>query len=202
MTQQTYTDSKGRLVPIGLMKEVDILRDDVVQELVKRAQDHSHSLARFKTSVLADIGAFIDLSAEKYDVHFGGHRGNVTLFSFDGRYKVHRQIQDSITFDERLQVAKELIDGCVRDWSRGADDKIKVLVEHAFQVDKTGKISIERVLGLRRLDIDDPQWRKAMHAIGESIQVVSSKTYIRFYERVGSDQWRPISLDLASVGVE
>ena len=55
-------------------------------------------------------------------------------------------------------------------------------------------------LALRRLDIRDEKWQKAMQAISESLQVVGSKEYIRFYERVGdSDQYQPISLDLATV---
>ena len=40
----------------------------------------------------------------------------------------------------------------------------------------------------------------AMKAISESLQVVGSKEYIRFYERIGSsDQYQPISLDIAAV---
>ena len=41
-----------------------------------------------------------------------------------------------------------------------------------------------------------------MLAIGEAVQVVSSKSYIRVYERVGdTDEYRPIALDIAGVGV-
>ncbi|ECZ4733075.1 DUF3164 family protein, partial [Salmonella enterica] len=53
---------------------------------------------------------------------------------------------------------------------------------------------------LRRLDITDERWLKAMDAIGEAVQVVGSRSYIRVYERVGdSDQYRPIALDIAGV---
>lgn len=39
-----------------------------------------------------------------------------------------------------------------------------------------------------------------MQAICESVQVVGTKTYMRFYERVdGSEQYTPISLDFASL---
>ena len=62
------------------------------------------------------------------------------------------------------------------------------------------KINTGRVLALRRLDIRDEKWQKAMMAIGESLQVVGSKEYVRFYERVGdSDQYQPINLDVAAV---
>jgi hypothetical protein len=39
-----------------------------------------------------------------------------------------------------------------------------------------------------------------MRAIADSIAVISTSTYVRFYERIeGTEQWRPISLDFASV---
>ena len=56
------------------------------------------------------------------------------------------------------------------------------------------------MLALRRLAIEDERWQRAMQAIGEACQVIGSKSYIRLYERIGdSDQFRPISLDLAGV---
>ncbi|RAP69965.1 DUF3164 family protein, partial [Candidatus Erwinia dacicola] len=39
-----------------------------------------------------------------------------------------------------------------------------------------------------------------MNALSEAVQVVGSKSYIRLYERIGdTDQYRPISLDVAGV---
>ena len=109
-------------------------------------------------------------------------------------------IAEHMVFDERLQAAKHLIDECIIDWSQGSRDEIKVLVQSAFQTDKEGKINTGRVLALRRLDIRDEKWQKAMQAIGESLQVVGSKEYVRFYERIGNtDQYQPISLDVAAV---
>jgi len=56
------------------------------------------------------------------------------------------------------------------------------------------------VLGLRKLDIEDPEWQRAMTAIADAIRVTSSKTYIRFYE-IDPDTGirRAIPLDLAAV---
>jgi hypothetical protein len=197
---QHLTDSKGRLVPLSMVKPVDLARDRVIADLVARAHDASFALARFKLWAVGELDAFLALSAEEYGITAGGAKGNVTLISFNGLRKVTRQIQDRITFDERLQAAKTLIDECVKEWSKGSDDKIQLLVQDAFQVDQTGKISTERVLGLRRIKIDDEKWLRAMNALTESIQVESSKSYLRFYERDTPEaQWRPISLDLAAL---
>ncbi|UTW12955.1 DUF3164 family protein [Marinobacterium rhizophilum] len=193
-------DQAGRLVPVSKIDEIDLTRNDLVGEIVGKALALQRAMAEFKLATLGDIEAFIDLGAERYDVQVGGKKGNVTLTSFDGRYKIQRAISENLVFDERLQVAKELIDQCINRWAQGSAAEIRALVTHAFQVDKEGKISTGRVLGLRRLAIEDVQWRQAMDAIADSIQVTGSKTYIRLYERVGpDDQFRPISLDLAAL---
>ncbi|MGQ0711013.1 MAG: DUF3164 family protein [Rhodoferax sp.] len=193
-------DAKGCLVPETMIKPIDLARDELVQELARLARIVSESLREFKTRVFSDINAFVDLSGEQYGVKLGGKKGNLTLYTFDGAFKVQVAIAEHMVFDERLQAAKHLIDECITDWSKGSRDEIKVLVQAAFQTDKEGKINTGRVLALRRLDIRDEKWQTAMKAIGESLQVVGSKEYVRFYERIGNtDQYRPISLDVAAV---
>lgn len=192
-------DAKGALIPLTMIKPIDLARDELVQELADKAKAQSAALRALKDQVFADIKAFVDLSAEKYDVQLGGKKGNITLYTFDGKYKVQVAISERMVFDERLQAAKALIDECITDWSQGSRDEIKVLVQSAFQTDQEGRINTGRVLSLRRMEIRDEKWQKAMDAIGESLQVVGSKEYVRFYERVAEDKYEPISLDLAAV---
>lgn len=192
-------DMRGRLIPDSQVKAIDIERSDLVERLIERAKQEQLRLREFKELAFGDIAAFIQLSAEQYEVVLGGTKGNVTLYSFDGRYKIVRQCQDYIRFDERLQAAKALIDECIQSWSSDSNINLKTLVLDAFQVDKEGKISTGRVLGLRRHNIDDPKWLQAMKAISDSIIVTDSKDYIRFYERDAENKYRAISLDFANV---
>lgn len=190
----------GTLVPESSIKPIDIARDELVHEIVARAQPLSGEIAEFKLRTFADIQAFVEMSAEQYGAKIGGNKGNVTLLSFDGRYKIQRAVSETITFGEQLQAAKALIDECIHAWSEGVNVNIRVLVNDAFQVDKEGNISIGRVFGLRRLEIKDAKWLSAMQAISDAVQVVSSKSYIRIYQRVGdSDKWEPVPLDVAAV---
>jgi hypothetical protein len=190
----------GSLVPESTIKPIDLARDQIVNEIVEKAKLVSNQIAEFKAGTFADIQAFIEMSSEQYGAKVGGVKGNVTLMSFDGRYKVQRSIAESISFSEQLQAAKVLIDECIHAWSEGANDNIRVLVNDAFQVDKEGNINIGRVLGLRRLNITDEKWKQAMQAIGDAVQVVGSKSYVRVYERVGdADKWNPIALDVAAI---
>lgn len=193
-------NAQGHLIPEAMIKPIDMARDELVQSIVQHAQKVSNSLAQFKAAVFGDIEAFIDLSAEQYGAKLGGKKGNVSLVSFDGRYKIQRAVQESIAFDERLQAARALIDECLRDWTEGARPEVVTLVNDAFRTDTKGEIRTARVLALRRLEITDERWLRAMQAIGDACMVVGSKSYIRVYERVGDTaEYRPISLDIAGV---
>jgi hypothetical protein len=193
-----WPDARGNLIPVATIKPIDQARDALVKELVTKAEGVRGTLAAFKASAFADIAAFVDLSAEAYGVNLGGKKGNVQLLSFDGRYKVIRAIQESITFDERLQAAKALIDQCLAEWTANARPELKAIINRAFEVDKAGNTNA--VLALRRMAFDDERWTTAMTAIAEAVQVTGSKSYIRVYQRVGStDQYAPIALDIAGV---
>lgn len=179
-------DAKGRLVPIGAIKERDLLCDDLVKGIVKRAKGLSDTVRVFKEQVAGDIDAFVQLSGEKYGVRMGGAKGNLSIISFDGKYKVLRAVSDHIEPDERIDIAKQLFDECVREWSEGARVEIKALVMDAFNVDKKGKVSLSNLLRLRSINIDDDKWRRAMDALNDSLQVIGSSVHIRVYERIGA----------------
>lgn len=190
--------NNGTLVPEETIRPIDLARDGLVQEIVAKARTMSGAIGEFKAEVMDSVQAFVELSAGEYGVQLGGAKGNVTLTSFDGRYKVLRAIQEHQAFDERLQAAKALIDACFADWTADARPEIKALIDRAFEIDQEGRVNVGRVLALRRIDIADERWQRAMKAIGESLLVVGSKSYIRVYERVGnSEAWRQIPLDVA-----
>ena len=195
-----WQDASGSLIPESKIKDIDKLRHQVVTDLCLMAEKSRDGLADFKARAMQEVAALVSTSMEQYGVKAGGEKGNVTLISFDGRYKLVRSMQDKLTFGEQLMAAKALIDECVHEWAHNADDNIKVLVNHAFQTDKEGKINTGRVLGLRRLEIRDAKWQSAMQAIADSIQIASTKPYVRFYKRNDiTGNYLPISLDVAAV---
>ncbi len=192
-------NAQGAWVPVSKIKPVDLLRDEVVVELTSKAKDMHQLLAHFKQEALDSVQTFVEISAERYGAKLGGKKGNITLRSFDGKARVALAIADRIVFDERLHVAKNLIDECIHTWSEGGNDNIRVLVNDAFQVDRQGNINTARILGLRRLDIKDAKWHEAMRAISDSVTTASTKEYIRFYVTDNDGTEYQIALDLAAV---
>ncbi len=193
-------DHKGHLVPINQIKPIDLMRDELVKGIVEEALVTQKQLRDFKFNAFGDVAAFIELSAERYDVQIGGKKGNATFYSFDGKYKIQRAVNENMTFDEGILAAKALIQECLDDWTQDSNGNLKALVNRAFEVDKEGNLSTNRILGLRQVQINnEPRWTKAMDAISNSLQVTDSKSYIRIYERDENGKYHPISLDIAVV---
>jgi hypothetical protein len=194
------TNALGHLVPIEQIQPIDLARDELVVEKAEKIKALQAQIRQLKGEIMGDIEAFVALAAEKYGATVGGQKGNVTLMSFDGRFKLRRQISENLTFDERLQAAKALIDECIREWTQGSRSELQALINDAFQVDKEGRINTGRILGLRRLNIDDERWHRAMDAISDSLQVTGTTAYFRLLERVGNgDRYVNVPLDMAAV---
>jgi hypothetical protein len=198
-TKQYMEDGQGRLVPMDKVKEVDLLRDGLVKDLVARAREIQEVMAGFKSAAMEEVDAFTSLSAKEYDVEWGGKKGNMSLFSYDMRYKVQIQMGEYQAFDERLHVAKGLIDECLVAWAEGGRSEIRLIINDAFNVDKEGRVNIRRIQELRKHKIDDPKWIKAMEMIADSLHVVNRKAYIRMYERTQHGGWKNICLDFAAL---
>ena len=192
-------DAKGRLVPKGLVRPEDLLEDQAVRTILAYGLDLADQIARFRAHTFADLGELMDILAEKYGRTRGGRKGNCTFTSYDGRFRVVVQVQDSLTFGPQLHVAKQLVDECLDDWTCTSRDEIKVLVQHAFETDKEGLVNRVAVFRLLRIEIDDPRWRQAQNAIRDSIRTAGSKTYVRLYYRRGHEHpWRAVPIDIAA----
>lgn len=192
-------DGAGNLIAIENIRAIDMARHELVMEMLPRVKALSEELEAAKKQMLGDIDSFVELSAERYGAKLGGKKGNVALESFCGRYRVERAVAEHITFDEGLQAAKALIDDCLREWAEGSNADLRTLVDHTFRVDKKGKLNTGAILGLRRLNITDERWQNAMQAISDSIKVMGSCIYVRFYERTEGGAYKLIPLDMAAV---
>jgi hypothetical protein len=199
MNKEYMTDSQGRQVPSDMVRDIDKLRDQTVRAIAGKAFAMRDRLATLKQELRSDLFSYLELSSERFGKTYGGKKGNITLMSYDGSLMLKLSVNEHIIFDERLQIAKGIIDDCINRWAQGSRSEIRALVNNAFYVDKAGNINTARILGLRRLDISDPEWKRAMEAITESITVSGSKEYLRVYERQANGEYKQIPLDVAAL---
>ena len=196
---QYRKDARGNLVPVENIRPIDLLRDELVLKIAARARALQEEMQEYRRWAMDEIADFAELSANQYDTTLGGRKGNIRLHSFDGRYRVQLAMQDALVFDEGLAAAKALIDECINEWTEGSRTELKTLINAAFQVDKEGNISTTRVLGLRRLQITDAKWQRAMDALSDSLQVHTSKAFVRVHERDDNGEYKLMNLDIAKV---
>jgi hypothetical protein len=198
--QPYLRDAKGALVPLSTVKATDLLMDELVRKATDDASSLSARLATFKAEAFTSVGEFQALLAQEYDAAIGGKKGNITLTSYDGRRQIKVQVADLFEFGPELQAAKALIDACLAEWAAGSGAELRALVNRVFSVDKEGQINRAELFMLLRAEIADERWQRAMNAIRESIRVIGSRSYVRFYAREAIDAaWRAIPLDLAVV---
>ena len=192
-------NAKGHLVPESMIKAVDILVDDLINEMAGAWLFQRDALSTFKRSCFADIHALVASINEQYGVKRGGEKGNIQLYSYDGSYKLIVAVAETITFGPELQAARELINECLNDWTTDAQPELKTVITEAFSTDGQGSVSVSRILMLRRYNISDERWLQAMSAINDAVRVIGHKQYMRLYERNESGAYLPIPLDIAAL---
>jgi hypothetical protein len=197
-----WINNKGEEVHKDLVRPNEQIRDELVEKLCEQAKELSKTLAEFKGQAGDDIESYFNLLLQNYGLNEKkrSKKGNMTLENFSGTAKVQVAIGETLSFDEKLNIAKMKIDEYLTDITKDSDPVIKTLVTKAFEVDKQGKIDAKKIFALKSYEIADPRWREAMEIIDESKKVSHVKPYIRFYTRESIEkEWKIIPLDIAGV---
>jgi len=194
-------NNRGDLVREENVKDIDKIVDQAVSTLASQAKDISMALTKFKRLALDDIRELIKIAGEKYGESLGGEKGNITLFSYNGRYKVQRIFADRVSFNIEMKAAESLFDKYLEAISASAENDIRVLINATFRSTRGDKLRTAELLRLLSLDIKHPDWIRACEALKNSIMVDGATVYIRLYERVNdSEAYRMIPLNITDVG--
>lgn len=178
--QRFWLDPKGNEIPYSYVKKADRKRDKAVNQAIAEAKKIAKTVEEGKQRIQEIIQGYLSDMALEYGETW---KGNATIRDFSDVLKVEVNVGERIDFDEKVFIAKEKIDKCINSWAKGSSQKIKLLVDKAFKVDKKGNLNKKMLLGLRSLNIEDTLWKEAMDIISESIQIVDSVVYYQFYEK-------------------
>lgn len=199
--QGNWLDDKGRPIPEEYVKPIDKKRDKLVESIIKRVAKLSSKLADEKVEIVAAVEKYLKELAKDSKVR-EGWKGNILLYNFSQNLCIERRINESISFDERLQMVKTTIDKWLAERLKNIDEVIAKLISQAFSVDKQGRINTTMLLKLKKLDIKDKEWVKAMEMLDESIFVKSSKMALRFRSRnteVAENGWSEFILNFNEI---
>ena len=180
------------------------LEDEVVERLTAGAIDLQGLLYRFKAQAFEECYGFVDLLRQKYNMErITSKSGTVTLKSFDGTKVVEIQVAKLISFDQKLNLAKEKIDEYLTLKTNGADAEIQTLITRVFDV-KNGKVDAKQILSLKSYPIQHELWKEAMSMIDDATEITGTKSYIRFKHRKNGEvdgALEHIVLDLAGLEI-
>ena len=197
-----WLDKKGEYIHPEFIRPDDELKDELVNDLVKRAKELQEKIKEFKEYAYSEIESYYQILLEKYNIDGKSKsmKGNLTLEDFAGLNKVSISISNKIEFNEKINIAKEKIDEYLNEITEDANSDVKTLINKAFEVDKKGYIDAKKILSLKTYDIQHGKWKEAMKIIDDAITIVSTKSYIRFYSKsdMGS-KYENIVLDISKL---
>lgn len=194
-------DADGNLMRLDKVDPFDMEKDQIVRTLAQDAIIITDELNGFKSRMAECLQTFIEKLAEQYDKKLGGKQGNLTMFTYDRKFRIERSVQKREAANERIVVVKEMIDDCIAKWSKGANKNLQVLADKYFKTDKDGNYNIKLLRSLKREPVgqDDDEWQKAMKALDDAIDVVSSATYYRVAVRDDAGIYHNIPLSISDV---
>lgn len=195
-------NSRGEKVHVDLIKGDELMRDTLVNNLLADADVFRSMLGEFRAKSEQRVEEYMNTLMDKYHINAMARskKGNITLENFASTAKVQIAVQDTLAFDEKIQLAKMKFDEYFGVATEGSSEEIKLLINKAFDVDKEGNVDVKKILELRSYNIRHPKWVEGVALIEEAKKIVHSKRFIRFYRRaLPTDKWQHVSLDLAAV---
>jgi len=195
-----WEDYKGDLTAVENISKEDKARDKVVEACCAKAVKLNEQIAKTKAEITALIEEYLSTVAEKFGTEW---KGNTNIVNFSQDLRVDVKVQNTIGFDEKLNVAKNLIDECVAAWSTDANPALATIVNKAFETDRKGKINREFIFKLLKMKMNAKthmnKWEQAMELLKDSVTIEGSKPYYNFRRRKENGEWELIVLDFAAL---
>jgi hypothetical protein len=193
-------DQNGNLVPIANIKDMVLQEHNLVITLFEEAQSIAGTLADFRRRALAAIDdhqaelarhskAKIDLEKEK--------QRSKSLSTFDKSLEIRSTFHQFKEYNGHLSIAKGLLDNIIKRLANDADPILIAIVNDVFAVDGAA-VSGVKLNALRKYEVPDPDWNKAMAALSEAEEIVNSKRYVNVYYKDEDGKKQRLPLDIAA----
>jgi len=197
MAKKIWKDHNGNAVPATYVPKLDKDRERIAMSIYNKAIALSDKLKLFKAESFDVADALFDAMLEEAKVKQNG-KGNYSITSFDKEIKIEVSIQETVDFDDSIQIAHLKIKEYLEEKTGGVDHELQEIISHAFATTR-GKMDIKRVLGLFKLKIKHPLWIEAMELIKQSISRNHSKRYMRVFKKDGQGEYRAVDLNFSSL---
>ncbi len=181
-------------------------RDEMIVYLMTKAKDINRILTDFKTEVFMRIKSFEE-KARKYGDIRSTSKGGFGLRTSDNELMVRYERNIVNEFDERADMALELIKEFLEDKVKKRDQKSYMIISKLLTRNKAGDLNVSRVIQLLDLrnEFDDERWNKAMRLLEESYRNRPISYGVSFYrknETTGKDEQLPLNFSAISINLK
>lgn len=196
--KKVWKTAKGEIVPAEVVSVHDKKKEKVVLKIAKQALTVSKLLVELKAITESDVNKLYNEHLRIKGIEPGERKENYTLYSFDREWKIEISRADTVTFDDNINVVKQLLVEYIEDVTNQASSDIQVLVQSAFKTRK-GQLDKARLFSLFQYEIEHPLWKRAMEELKQSIDVQSSKKYIKIMRRDENEEYVLVPLSFSAV---
>ena len=194
---ETITDAQGRLCPVALFTDVQIARNKLIKQEVSEAKRRANEQSLYHQELIASITEFFRLSAAEHKTKGLGDEEGAAMTSIDGLMKIKLVKAKAATGNEKLMIAKQMLEALVEKRGANIEPFFRTLALSAFETSSTGQMRLDKVIELKGLKCDYPEWLEIKAALDQAIEFVFKKRYVVFYQRESvKDDWQRIPLSL------
>ena len=194
MKERTWTDTAGREVPAKYVPKFAKAKDAAARKILDAWRKEE---ARLKALWKETVAAVEKIHAqarkeEKLEPAAVSDKGYFSFRTFDGRVTVRLDRAREVVFNEKLDLAKELIDEAVEEIAGETAGDLRPLVESAFKPRGTNRtLDRQRLSDICKMNVRNAKWQKAVELIKAAAEESQRMDYLRVI-----DGDRSIVLDL------
>lgn len=172
---KTMTDNMGNQIPVKYIAPYDKTRDAAAKKLLAEWQKARKGLEDLMSRSIATVASVKEAATKT------GLKGNFQFCSFDGNIKISLDQNYCIELDARVREARDkMLEYAKKLCAKAGDDAQALfeIVQEAFAANKSGSLSISRVMSLCKRNITAPEWIEAREMLLASIKPVKGRAYL------------------------
>lgn len=177
------------------------LRDALVREFVHKAIKLNRDMVALKNEVITRIEEFRQAAQQYGDIR-SNSKGGFGLRTSDGNFLLSYERNTKSYYDERAQLAEELLKEFLEDKVKKRDLKAyRTIISLLTRNKKTGDfnpVSINSLMTIQD-NYDDERWHRAMKLFRESYQNTLISMSVSFYRKDDQNKDQLIPLTFASL---
>lgn len=190
-----WIDPQGLEIPPSRVSKEEKARERTIDRVFKEVWKLRKALIDGKEVITGEVEQHLDAFAKA--AKLDGWKGNATITNFQNTLKIERSVNELLDFTEEISLAQQKIAECIKKWSDKANRNLRLVVDDAFKTDSKGKLNKKRIIGLKRLEIEDETWQEAMQLIDDAIRIVDSRIYYTFHVKDETGMWVSVSLNFS-----